>query len=50
MVASVAYQVIVEPGLGQSREFESPRAHTRINSGGLFLVHKLTRGKRKGVR
>ena len=41
-VAPVAYQVIVEPGVGQFREFEFPRVHTRINSLGLFLVHKLT--------
>ena len=39
-VAPVAYQVIVEPGIGQFREFESPRVHTRIHSWGLFLVHK----------
>ena len=31
-VAPVAYQVILEPGIGQFREFESPRVHTRINS------------------
>ena len=42
MVAPVAYQVILEPGVSQFREFESPRVHTRINSWGLFLVHKLT--------
>ena len=36
-VAPVAYQVILEPGMGQFREFESPRAHTRTNSWGLFL-------------
>ena len=47
--APVAYQVILEPGLGQYREFESPGDHTRINSWGLFLVHKLTRGKRESV-
>ena len=45
-VAPVAYQVILEPGIGQCCEFESPRVHTRINSWGLFLVHKLTCGKR----
>ena len=39
-VAPVAYQVIFEPGIGQFREFESPRVHTRINSWGLFLAHK----------
>ena len=40
-VAPVAYQVILEPGIGQFREFESPRMHThRIYSWGLFLVHK----------
>ena len=31
-VAPVAYQVILEPGIGQFREFESPRVHTRIKS------------------
>ena len=44
-VAPVGYQVILEPGIGQFREFESPRVHTRINSWGLFFVHKLTCGK-----
>ena len=45
-VAPVAYQVILEPGIGQFREFEPL---TRINSLGLFLVDKLTCGKRKSV-
>ena len=45
----MAYQVILEPGIGQFREFEPPRVHTRINSWGLFLVHKLTYGKRESV-
>ena len=40
-VAPVAYEVILEPGIGQFREFESPRVHTRMNSLGLFLVDKL---------
>ena len=35
-VAPVAYQVILEPGIGQFREFESSRVHTRIISGGTF--------------
>ena len=48
-VAPVAYQVILEPGIGQFREFESPRVHSRINSCGLFLVHELTCGKRESV-
>ena len=48
-VAPVAYQVILEPGIGQFREIESPRVHTRINSWGLFLVHKLTCGKLESV-
>ena len=48
-VAPVAYQVILEPGIGQFREFEPPRVHTRTNSWGLFLVHKLTCGKRGSV-
>ena len=39
------YQVItLEPGIGQFCEFEPRRVHTRINSLGLFLVHKLTCG------
>ena len=38
-VAPVAYQVIIlEPGIGQFREFESPRVHTRINSWELLLA------------
>ena len=50
-VAPVVYQVILEPGVGQFRECESPRVHTRtrINSWGLFLVHNLTSGKRGSV-
>ena len=50
--APVAYQVILEPGLGQCREFERRRVHTRITSGlfrDFFLVHKLTCGKRESV-
>ena len=50
-VAPVAYQVILEPGIGQFREFEPRRVHTtRINSLGLFFVYKLTCGKRENVR
>ena len=48
-VAPVAYQVILEPGIGQFREFEPRRVHTRINSLGLFHVPKLTCGKRESV-
>ena len=48
-VAPVAYQVILEPGVGQFREFEPRRVHTRMNSLGLFLVHKLTCGKRESM-
>ena len=48
-VAPVAYKVILEPGIGQFREFESPLVHARINSWGLLLVHKLTCAKREGV-
>ena len=44
-VAPVAYQVVLEPGIGQFREFEPLRVHTRIHALGLFLVHKLTCGK-----
>ena len=47
--APVACQVILEPGIGQFREVEPRRVHTRINSSGLFLVHKLTCGKRDSV-
>ena len=49
-IAPVAYQVILEPGIGQFREFESPRVLTLINSWGLLLAHKLTCGKRESVR
>ena len=48
-VAPVAYQVILGPGIGQFREFEPRRVHSRINSSGLFLVHNLTCGKRESV-
>ena len=48
-VAPVALQVIPEPGMGRFREFEPRRVHTRINSLGLFLVDKLTCGKRESV-
>ena len=48
-IAPVAYQVILEPGTDQFREFDSPRVHTRTNSWGLFLVHKSTCGKRESV-
>ena len=48
-VAPVAYQAILEPGIGQFREFESPRVHTRMNSWRLFFAHKLTCGKRERV-
>ena len=43
----MVYQVILEPGIGQFREFEPRRVHTRVNSLGLFLVHKLTCGTRE---
>ena len=26
----MAYQIVLEPGIGQFREFDSPRVHTRI--------------------
>ena len=48
-VAPVAYQVILEPGIGQFREFEPRRVHTRINSLGLFFVDKLTCERRESV-
>ena len=38
-VAPLAYQVILEPGIDQFREFEPRRVHSRIHSLGLFLVH-----------
>ena len=49
LVAPVAYQVILEPGIGQFREFEPRRVHTRINSLTLFLVHKLACMKRESM-
>ena len=45
----MAYQIIFEPGIGQFREFESPRVHSRINAWGLVLVQKFSCGKREGV-
>ena len=45
----MAYQVILEPSIGQCRKFKFPRVHTRINSWGFFLVHKFTCGKRESV-
>ena len=37
-VAPVAYQAILEPGIGHFREFESPRVHTEYSYkfGGTF--------------
>ena len=35
-VAPVAYQVILEAGIGQFREFEPRRVYIRISSLGLF--------------
>ena len=32
----MAHQVVLEPGIGQFREFEPRRVHTRINSLGTF--------------
>ena len=37
-VAPVVYQVILEPGIGQFREFESPRVRTRIYLLGTFCL------------
>ena len=46
----MAYQVIFAPGIGQFREFEPRRVHTRTNSFiRTFLVHYLTCGKRESV-
>ena len=36
LAAPVAYQVILEPGIGQLREFESPRVRARIYFRGTF--------------
>ena len=38
-VAPVAYEVILEPGIGQFREFDPRQEHTRKSSWGLVLVH-----------
>ena len=48
-VAPVAYQVVLEPGMCQFREFETHRVHARIISLGLLLVHERTCGKRESV-
>ena len=37
-VAPVAYQVILEPGIGQFREFESPRVHMGVHMWYKFVV------------
>ena len=47
IIAPMAYQVIFEPGIGQFREFEPRPVHPRINSLELFLVLKLSCGKRE---
>ena len=49
-VAPVAYQVILEPGIGQFRELESPRVHTRINSWGLFFRVQIDLRKARAER
>ena len=48
-VVPVAYQVVLEPGIGQFREFEPRRVHTSYKFDGTFflVVHKLTCGKRE---
>ena len=50
-VAPVACQAISSNlvYISQFREFEPRRVLSRINSLGLFLVHKLTCGKRESV-
>ena len=48
-VDPMEYQVILKTGIGQFREFESPRVLIRKKLWGLFLVHKLTCGKRESV-
>ena len=35
-ISPVAFQVILEPGIGQFREFDPRRVHARVNSLGLF--------------
>ena len=45
-VAPVVYQVVVELGIGQLREFEPRRLRTRDNSSRLFLVHNSTSGQK----
>ena len=47
-VAPMAYQVVLEPGIGQFREFEPSRVHTQYEFV-LFLVHKVTCEKRESV-
>ena len=49
-VAPVEYQVILERGIDQFREFEPRQVRTRINSLGVFLVHKWTCGDLESVR
>ena len=37
-VVLVAYQVIIEPGIGQFRKFKTPRVHICTSSWGLYLL------------
>ena len=46
MSAPVAYQVILEPGIGQFREFESPGVHTiKATVGGTPNFHSRVKAK-----
>ena len=39
-VAPATYQVFLNPGIGQFREFEPRRVHTRVRSlGDIFFAH-----------
>ena len=45
----MAYQVILEPGIGRLREIEPPPSAYSYKFVGTFLVHKLTSGTRGSV-
>ena len=48
MVAPVAYQVILEAGVGQFREIESPRVHIRIKFLGTCSCAQIDLRKTRG--
>ena len=48
LTAPIEYQVILEPGVGQFREFESSRVRTCINCHGTFFCALIDLRKAQG--